>query len=280
MTRSAALSLLLLSALASAADEKAPITDAPPDTAVEEPKPEPPKELDTSIEKFKSPLDALAESTVGLASRAVVFDWRKSTVGFGIVGSQLLELNNFTSARVGGFVRIPVGNLQVEFAVTRAITWGSASTATLALTPYRQAARPTRMEFDINATYALLEGVSTPRLALIPSAELVFELNVGFRYLYYYNALGTANFGQVFEAIFSPRLTQREVDYLEKERLPGMMVDLGRYNILVGFQLDLYFRTGIFLAPRVMVAIPLLSGATGSNLGWWWELSGMLGWQY
>ena len=80
-------------------------------------------------------------------------------------------------------------------------------------------------------------------------------------------------------AIFSPRLQQREIDYLEKERLPGMQVDPGRYNLLLGFQLDLYFRTGVFLAPKVMVALPLLSGATGSALGWWWELSMQIGWQ-
>lgn len=306
MTREALLTALLTAAVAAAAepapaaadpktaDPKAadakpmelkldapaePKTDAPEDAPVEEPKPEEPKEIDESIAKWRNPLDALAESNIGLASRAVLFDWRRSTVGFGFVGSALLELNNFSSWRAGGFVRIPVGNLQVEFAVTRAVTNGSQSTALLSLTPYRQSARPTRMEFDLNASYALFEGVGTPRLSLIPAAELVLQLNLGFRYLYYYNALGTANFGQVLEAVFSPRLTQRELDYLEKERLPGMQLDPGRYNLLLGFQLDLYFRTGVFLAPRVMVALPLLSGASGSSLGWWWELSMMAGWQ-
>lgn len=254
-------------------------TDAPDDTPVEEPKSEEPKEIDESIAKWRSPVDTLAESQIGLASRAVLFDWRRSTFGFGFVGSALLELNNFSSWRAGGFIRIPVGGLYVEFAATRAVTSGSQSTALLSLTPYRQPARPTRVEFDVNAGYALFEGVGTPRLALIPPAELVLSLNLGFRYLYYYNALGTANFGQVFEAIFAPRLTQREIDYLEKERLPGMQVDPGRYNLLLGFQLDLFFRTGVFLAPKVMVALPLLSGATGSSLGWWWELSMQVGWQ-
>lgn len=276
MIREACLAALCASALAFA---EGPATEATPDAPVAEPVPELPKEEDTSIAKWRTPLDTLAESTVGVASRAVLFDWRRSTVGFGIVGSALLELNNFTSARVGGFVRVPVGNLSVELAVTRAITWGSDSTAKLSLTPYRQAARPTRIEFDVNASYALLEGVGTPRLSLIPPAELVFQLTLGFRYLYYYNALGTANFGQAFEAIFAPRLQQRELDYLEKERLPGMQVDPARYNLMVGFQLDLYFRTGVFLAPRVMVALPLLAGITGSSLGWWWDLSMQLGWQ-
>ncbi len=300
MTREGLLAALLASALAAAAEPAPapapapadakpmqlelaapaePITDAAPDTPIEEPKVEEPKEIDESIAKWRTPLDALAESTIGTASRAVLYDWRRSTFGFGVTGGALLELNNFSSWRAGGFVRIPVGNLQVEFAVNRAVTSGSVSTDLLALTPYRQSARPTRMEFDLNASYALLEGVGTPRLALIPPVELVFSLTLGFRYLYYYNALGTANFGQVFEAIFAPRLTQREIDYLEKERLPGMQVDPGRYNLLVGFQLDLFFRTGIFLTPRVMVALPLLSGATGSSLGWWWELSMMGGWQ-
>ena len=242
------------------------------------PKPPPPKEEDTTIDRYRTPFEVLAESTIGVASRSVLFDWRKATVGFGVVTSALLELNNFYSMRVGGFVRIPTGNLTAELAVTRVITWGSDSSEKLSLTPYRQSGRPSRIEFDINLAYALLEGVGTPRLGLIPTAELVFSVNVGFRYLYYPGALGTANAGQVLEAIFAPKLQEREIVYLERERLPGMQIDRGRYGLMAGFSLDLYFRTGIFLEPKVMLGLPVLSGMTNSSLGWWWELSMSLGW--
>lgn len=255
----------------------APVPEAPPALKKVELKPKP-QEEDTSIERYRTPFEALAESTIGVASRAVLFDWRKSTAGVGLVASGLLELNNFYSTRVGGFVRIPSGNLTAELAVTRVFTWGSDSSEKLSLTPYRQSGRPSRIEFDINLAYALLEGVGTPRLALIPPAEMVFSFDLGFRYLFYPGALGKANAGQVIEAIFAPKLQEREVLYLERERLPGMQIDPARYGLMAGFSLDLYFRTGIFLEPKVMLGLPLLSGITGSSLGWWWELSMSLGW--
>ena len=291
MIRSALLIAIL--ALPASAQDKAWEKPAPAETEAEpkpaEPTPTPeaakppeakptPKVEDTTIDKYRTPFEALSETSIGLASRAVLFDWRKTTLAFGVTAAQLLELNSFYSARVGGFVRVPFGNLTAELAVTRVFTWGSDSTQKLSLTPYRQAARPSRVEFDINLAYALVEGVGTPRLRLLPTVELVFSVNVGFRYLYYPGALGKANAGQVFEAIFAPKISEREILYLENERLPGMQIDAARYGLLAGFCLDLYFRTGIFIEPKVMVGIPLLSGFTGSSLGWRWELSTSIGW--
>lgn len=273
-----ALALLWLPA-AFAADPPAPSAPVEREVPLPGATPEPPpKEEDTTLDGYRTPFEALSESTIGVASRAVLFDWRKTTVGVGLVTSGLLELNNFFSTRVGGFARIPSGNLTAELAVTWVHTWGSESSRLLSLTPYRQAGRPNRVEFDINLAYALLEGVGTPRLGLLPTAELVFTVNVGFRYLYYPGALGTANAGQVVEAIFAPRISEREIEYLERHRLPGMKIDTGRYGLMAGFALDLYFRTGIFLEPKVMLGLPLLATMTGSSLGWWWELSMSIGW--
>lgn len=233
---------------------------------------------DKTVESWRSPFEVLSERMIGAASRAVLFDWRKKTVALGVTGGPLLELNNFPSGRLGGFVRVPFGNLTAELAVTRVFTYSSDAGEKLALTPYRQAGRPNRIEFDLNLAYAILEGVGTPRVGFLPTVELVFTFNAGFRYLYYPNALGTANAGQVIEGLLSPKLQAREIEYLERERLPGMQVDAGRYNLLAGFELNLYFRTGIFLAPRVMMNIPIFSGAANSSLGLWWELNLSLGW--
>ncbi len=270
MIRSLVIAACLAMPAALAAEGAAPIVLQPGDSK---------QEIDTTLEGFRTPLEVLSESTIGIASRAVLFDWRKKTLGFGVVASQLLELNNFYSTRVGAFVRVPTGNLTFEFAVTRVFTWGSDSSDKLSLTPYRQAGRPSRFEFDVNVAYALLEGVGTPRLRFLPNVELVFSVNVGLRYLFYPGALGKANAGQVVEAILAPRISERELEYLDRERVPGMQIDKGRYGLLAGFALDLYFRTGIFIEPRVMVGVPLLSGITGSSLGWWWELSTSIGWQ-
>ena len=236
------------------------------------------KQLDDSIARYRTPFEVLSERMIGEASRAVRFDWRKKTVGVGAVGSQLLELNNFWSARVGGFARVPFSSLMSEVAVTWVFARGSESTERLALTPYRQVGRPARLELDVNLGFPIAEGVATAWPSFFPATELVFSLDAGFRYIYYPGALSGAGFREVAGAIFSPRLNDRELENLEEDRLPAMEVDGGRYNVLAGGSLDLYFQSGFFLSPRVMVALPIMSQFTESGLGWWWELSLSLGW--
>jgi hypothetical protein len=225
------------------------------------------------IERYRTPFEALTERALGTASRAVRFDWRRTTIGFGAVGSQLIELNNFSSARVGGFARTPLGSLVAEVAVTAVFTWGSPSSELLSLTPYRQAARPGRVELDINLGYPLVEGVGTARLSFIPATEFVFSVNLGFRYLYYPGSMEKMKAEDVAKAIFAPRLSVAEIDNLESVRLPGMQIDGFRYGVLGGFSLDIYFQPGAFISPRVMVCPSFDSLVGGQGLGFWWELS-------
>jgi hypothetical protein len=229
-----------------------------------------------ALERYRTPVEVITERAIGETSRALRFDWRKSTLGFGVVGSQLLELNNFASGRVGGFLRTPLGGFMGELAVTRVITWGSYSTEQLALTPYRQLARPSRIELDLNLGYPLAEGVVTPRFAFLPALEMVFSLNAGLRYLYYPGSLSNFSAGDVLKKLFAPQLAQDELDNLEGARLPGMKVDPARYSLLVGLNLDLYFQNGIFFSPRVLASLPIFGG----GLGVWWELSVSLGWAF
>ncbi len=228
------------------------------------------------LERYRTPFEVLTERAVGTASRAVRFDWRRKTVGVALVGSQLLELNNFTSARVGGALRTPVGGLMAELAVTRVVTWGSPSADKLELTPYRQVARPSRLEVDLNLAYPLFEGVSTPRWSFLPTTELVLSVDAGLRWSYYPGALAGAGFGEALGNLFAFQLSERERTNLAPRRLPGMELDTARYALLAGFSLDLYFQSGLFLTPRAMVALPI----TGSGLGWWWELNGSVGWMF
>jgi hypothetical protein len=229
---------------------------------------------DTTLERYRTPLDAMMERMIGIASRAVRVDWRRKNLGFGLLGGRPLELNNFGSARLGGFVRKPLGNVMGEIAVNRVFTWGSESTKKLALTPYRQVGRPSRFELDLNVAYPLAEGVATARAGFFPATELVFSANAGLRYLYYHGALSGVGFRRTVTGLAAPRLSSRELDKLEDRRLPGMQVDGARYNLLAGFSLDVYFRGGGFLAPRVMATLPI----TGSDLDWWWDVSLALGW--
>ncbi len=232
----------------------------------------------TTVERARTPFEALTERLLGSASRAVRFDWRNKSVGFGVVTSGLFELNSFASARVGGFARFPNGNLLVELAFTRVIVWGSPSTETLAQTPYRQSGRPNRFELDVNLAYVLAEGVVTPKPGFLPPVQMAFSVTGGFRYLLYTEIFRNLSPGEVVGAIISPALSQKEVDNLELSRLPAMQIDRGRYSLLIGFSLDLYFQPGLFFSPRVLLAVPVFGGLTNSGLGAWWELSAGLGW--
>jgi hypothetical protein len=235
---------------------------------------------DTTLDRYRTPFEVLTERMLGTASRAVRFDWRQTRVGVGLVGSQLLELNNFRSTRLGGFVRMPIKGFLGDIAITRVFTRGSESTEKLALTPYRQSGRPSRFELDLNLGYPLAEGVTTARPGFFPATELVFSANAGLRYLFYPGSLAGASFRDTAGSLFAPTLSELEIENLESTRLPGMQLERARYSLLTGLSLDVYFQSGGFLSPRVLIALPLLSGATQSGLGWWWELSFGAGWAF
>jgi hypothetical protein len=231
---------------------------------------------DDSLQQYRSPVDALTDRSIGVASRAVRFDWRRSRFGLELLGGQLLELNNFVTWRVGLVGRIPVKGLMLELGANAALTYGSASSNELAATPYRQEGRPSRLELDGNVSYPLAEGVATPRTDFLPAAELVLSATVGLRYLYYPNELANFTVGNGALALVKPHLTTQELTNLEPQRLPAMQIDEGRYDLLAGFTFDVYVQSGGFVAPRVMIAPPL----TSTGLGWWWELSIAAGWMF
>jgi hypothetical protein len=241
---------------------------------------QPAPDEDVSVDRYRTPVEVLTQRMIGAASRSVRYDWRKSQVGLGLLGSELLERNNFGSSRLGLFVRRPLGGFHGELAVTRAFTWSTLSTRKLALTPYRQHARPSRFELDLNLAYPLAEGIVTAWPRFFPPTELVFSVNAGGRYLFYPGALRGASLRQVAGALISPQLSERELENLEPTRPGGMQIDPARYSVLAGLSLDLYFQTGGFISPRAMVALPLLTPVNDTGLGWWWELSLGLGWAF
>jgi hypothetical protein len=257
---------LLAAALIAAAPQAAP-----------EPEDRP---VDSSIEQFRTPLEVLSERMIGAASKSVRFDWRKASFGLGLQGSELLERNNFGSTRAGLLVRRPLGNFMGELGLTRVFTWGSDSTEKLSLTPYRQIARPDRYELDVNMGLPLAEGVATAWPGFFPATELVFSANAGFRYLYYPGSTSGERFLTAASRLLTPKLSDAELQALEGNRLPGMQIDPARYGLLAGVSMDMYFGSGGFLTPRAMVAVPIISGLTGTGLGWWWELNLGMGWMF
>jgi hypothetical protein len=269
MIRSLLVFFVLLSPRAVLAEDAAPAPE--PSSADSE-------KVDDTLEGFRTPLDALTERMIGTASKSVRFDWRKSTLGLGLIGNELLERNNFGSTRFGVMARKPFGNFMGEVAIAYASTWGTDSTEKLSHTPYRQYGRPSRFELDVNAGYPLAEGVVTAMPGFFPATELVLSANAGLRYLVYPGAMGGMNFQQVATSLLAPRLSDHELAQLEPSRLGGMQIDPARYGLLAGLSVDVYFGSGGFLSSRAMMAVPVLSGITGTGLGAWWELSLALGW--
>ena len=230
-----------------------------------------------SLENYRVPVDVLTERMIGVASRAVRFDWRRKKYGFGITSAELLELNNFSSFRYGATARRPIsGRLMGELAVNYVRTKSSSSTDKLALTPYRQVGRPTRFELDLNAAYPIAEGVATARPGFFPATELVLSAEGGLRYLYYPGSLDGAGIEGTARRLFAPTLSTREIAALEKIRPGAMQVDIARYDALAGLSFDVYFHSGGFVTPRAMISVPV----TGSSLGFWWELSMGAGWLF
>jgi hypothetical protein len=235
-------------------------------------------EAEASVERYRTPVELLTEWMIGTASMPVRVDWRKSKVSFGLFGSELVERNNFGSTRVGALARVPFGDFLGELAISRVFTWGSDSTEKLARTPYRQYGRPARFELDINVGYPIAEGVATALPRFFPATQMVFSADAGFRYLFYPESLAKTELLDITKTVLSAQLTERERENLEAVRPPGMHIDGARYGLHAGFSLDLYFQSGAFVSPRVMVSIPLLSPINGTGLGFWWDVSLAAGW--
>ncbi len=221
------------------------------------------------ISKYRVRFDELAERTIGTASKPVAFNWRRSSFQVAANGSFLFELNNFNSMRGGAMLRLPSGGAIIEIGASYVRTWDTPSSRQLALTPYRQPGRPHRLEVDFGLAYPLAEGVVTAAPRIFPTTQLVFNAYAHVRYMVYPNGWGGMRPRQVIGAIFSPSMTEQELENLDDFRLDAMEIDSGRYGVMLGLGNDLYFEQGFFVSPRMMLAVPLLAPASGTNLLFW-----------
>jgi hypothetical protein len=242
-----------------------------------------PEDLPTT----RTPLPLLQERFVGVASRATRFDWRNTTAMVGVIGSELIERNNFASLRLGIVGRKAVGDLVVEGAVTWADSFSTTSSTLIALTPYRQAGRPARAELEVNVAWPLAEAVTTASPWFVPPAEVVVSAIGGARYLLYPQLFfaerppsGLPPGFDTAASILSPIVTDSDVLVLEQGAAPGMAIDRARVQVLTGIATDVYFRPGIFVSPRALLALPLLAPVSSTSLGWWWELSAVVGYAW
>lgn len=250
------------------------------DAPVAEPAAPPAGEVGDPLSPYRTDLDDLAEATIGTVSRPVAFNWRRTNVQLAGLIAFPFELNNFASLRGGALVRLPSGGAIVELGLSYANTWDTPSSDLLAFTPFRQPGRPDRLEIDVGLALPLAEGVVTVAPRFFPAAELVFNLQADFRYLLYPGGFPGMKPGKVLSALLSPQLTETERANLEEERLTSMMIDPARYGLLLGFGNDVYFEQGVFVTPRLLLALPLLAPATGTELLVWSEFTIAVGFAF
>jgi len=232
---------------------------------------------DDALSPYRVPFAVLADRTIGTASQPVEFNWRKSTVQVAATGNHYFELNNFNSLRAGGMARFPAGGGIMELGLSYVWVWDTPSSELLAFTPYRQPGRPNRMELDLTLGLPLAEGVVTTSPRIFPAVQMVFNAYAGLRYLIYPTAFKGLKPREVAAAIVSPLLSETELDNLDDKRLDAMQVDSGRYGLMVGVGDDLYFRNGLFFSPRLMMALPIIAPASGTDLLFWADLSLIVG---
>ncbi len=219
----------------------------------------------------------IAERAIGTTSKPVEFNWRRTKVQVAAVGNHLFELNNFNSLRAGGMARVPTNGFIFELGLSYVWVWDTPSSELLALTPYRQPGRPNRLEFDFTVGVPLAEGVVTTYPRFFPAVELVFNAYAGLRYLIYPTGFAGLRGRDLAGALFSPTMTETELDNLDDARLDAMQIDSGRYGLMAGFGNDIYFKQGVFISPRLMLAVPILAPATETDLLFWADLSLVVG---
>lgn len=246
-----------------------------------------------SVDGYHASVERLTEHFLGTASRPVRFDWRRSSFAVGVLGSELIERNNYGSFRLGGVARSAFQDIMVEVAVSYVSVLSTTSSDQLALTPYVQAGRPPRFEIDLNASYPIAEAPVTPIIDLIPPAELVLFATVGGRYLLYPQAVvgdrawenqdtwtDIATWRDIGFGLAAPSLTEEDRLVIERDKLGGMLLDSARVHSLAGLTLDIYFQPGIVISPRGLLAVPILAPVSGTQLGFWWEISLAMGYAF
>jgi hypothetical protein len=230
-----------------------------------------------TLSRFKLPWEILVDKTVGTTTKPVRFDWRRTSVHVGAFAAQPAEFNNYNSFRSGVLARIPSDALMYELGLSYVWVFETEASKRLALTPYRQPGRPQRFEIDFSVGVPLAEGVVTVWPSWFPAAELVFSAYFNLRYLIYPSGFEGLSFRNILGSSLSPKISDDEIENLDDNRLPGMEVDRTRYSLYAGLGTDIYFDFGLFVAPRIMLAVPLLAGIAESEMGFSMEFSLALG---
>ena len=212
-------------------------------------------------------------NTIGEVQRSSVFEWRKKTLHLSLQLGQVVEFNNYDSLRIAVLGRLPLEESVLQCGIGHVQVKGTASSKELAKTPFRQMSRPSRWEVFAGWELPLAEGVSNQIISWLNPAQIVFSFETQLRAFIYPDLIeSSSDFEKQISSLFSPKLSDSEVDELVKASPEGMSIEKSKLSLLTGLRFDYYTENGINFNTSFDLHLPVFI-VEKEGLGYLWEVS-------
>ncbi|HYX32890.1 MAG TPA: hypothetical protein VE954_07230 [Oligoflexus sp.] len=205
----------------------------------------------------KVPLETLLERSIGYAKRPSVVEWRKKNLILNVEMGQFIEYNNFDTSSWGFNLRFPSESFLVKSAVLKVETEATEASQQIAKTPFQQAGRPSRWEWQNGIEFPVLEGIGNQLFSFIPTSQCVLsavaQLNLNI-----YPKIASSPM-DMLKGLYQTRLSADEIRRLQEDAPASMRILRSRHNVGVGLQWDNYYKSGISWNTRFMYERPVTS---------------------
>jgi hypothetical protein len=196
----------------------------------------------------------LVEEVLSRSENPSTWDWRHPRVQVELGFTTLDEANSFTSKSYNLGVSRPLGRGWIARGqVRRAVTSGTASSNAVSLTPFSQAAQPTRWEFLAGGAYTLMDGRSSTLLSpKITDLGHSLAVLAGLQYNYFSNT--------------------------DPEPIPGMRALYYKFVGELGLRFQVYLPEHLGLAFDWTYSLPL--SRPDDDLDSWQRFTGSFTWSF
>lgn len=201
-------------------------------------------------------LEHLARRAIAIGSKPSIFHWRESPLLVEIEYGQKIEFNNYDSAAYGVKFRIPLDNSNFVLGLKKITVSPTPASEGIARTPYTQPGRPTHYELQPGFDIALVEGIGNQYFSIIPPMQIVVRGQLCLNYLIYPNAHKGIGTGKLMKLLLDPKLQEKEKENLRKDIPAGMELDDSRFDILFGFGIDAFTKSGLFINFDALYGFP------------------------
>ncbi len=210
-----------------------------------------------SILDQKVPLETLLERSIAYAKRPSIVEWRKKAIILNLEMGQFIEYNNFDSSSWGLNLRFPFESFLVKSAVLKVVTDATEASQQVAKTPFQQAGRPSRWEWQNGIEFPVLEGIGNQLFSFIPTSQCVLsavaQLNLNI-----YPKIASSPM-DMLKGLYQTRLSTDQIKSLQEDAPASMRILRSRHNLGVGLQWDNYYKSGMSWNTRFMYERPVIS---------------------